>query len=254
MPENEAPVRGAAGVAVSVVLPTYNERENIGPLVRGVFEHAGRPAEVIVVDDDSPDGTWRVVEEMARERPGLRLLRRTTEKGLVSALRDGIRAAAAPVIVWMDCDLSMPPDRIPALLEAIDGGCDIAVGSRYVPGGGVELVTGSRDTLRAFVLSSLLNRWIQAMLGAAFKDYTSGFIAVRKTVLDRFPLRGDYGEYFIELIHRAARSGFRIAEIPYLNRSRTAGDSKTGTRFADYLRKGWKYVRLTVRLRLTRRG
>ena len=97
---------------VSVVFPTYNERDNIGPLIREVLKHTPPNTEVIVVDDDSPDGTWKIVEEMQRDLPNLRLLHRTTERGLTSALRAGIAAAAGDVVVWSDCDFSMPPAKV----------------------------------------------------------------------------------------------------------------------------------------------
>lgn len=237
---------------VSVLLPTYNEKENIGLLIESVFRHIPPGSEIIVVDDDSPDGTWKIVESLQPARPGLRLLRRTSNRGLTASLREGIAASRGDIVVWLDCDLSMPPEVIPDLLDGVARGADIAAGSRFVEGGGVEIVTGSGDTLLAFVLSRSLNRFVQAVLGGSFKDYTSGFIAVKKKVLDAVPLCGDYGEYFIDLIHRARRRGFRIEEVPYLCRARKAGVSKTGTRFAHYLKKGWKYLGLTLRLKLSR--
>jgi dolichol-phosphate mannosyltransferase len=112
---------------VSVVLPTYNERENIGLLIEGILKHVQRPVEVVVVDDDSPDGTWQVVQSMAGKDGRVRLIRRTTERGLTSALMAGIRASRGQVIAWMDCDLSMPPEVLPDLLEVTER-VDLAVG------------------------------------------------------------------------------------------------------------------------------
>ena len=95
---------------VSVVLPTYDERDNIGPLIQALLEHLdGTPTEIIVVDDDSPDGTWQVVQEMSANDERIELLRRADERGLTSALNAGIARARGDVIAWMDCDLSMPP-------------------------------------------------------------------------------------------------------------------------------------------------
>jgi len=119
---------------VSVVLPTYNERDNIGPLIEAILANLDQPTRIIVVDDDSPDGTWRVVEEMAAHDQRIELLRRTDERGLTSALNAGIARAKGRVIAWMDCDLSMPPEKLPELVEAL-AECDLAVGSRYVQGG-----------------------------------------------------------------------------------------------------------------------
>jgi len=237
---------------VSVIFPTYNERENIGPLILEALKHTPDATEVIVVDDDSPDGTWRVVEELARTRSNVRLLRRTDKRGLASALRDGIAASRGETIVWSDCDFSMPPAKIADLLAEIAKGRDVAVGSRFVAGGGVQIVTGSNDTLLAYLMSVTLNKSIQRILGRRFKDYTSGFIAFRRRVLDKIRLRGDYGEYFIDFIYRARKLGFDVVEIPYMCVERRSGVGKTGSHFLDYLRKGWKYVWLTLKLRFSR--
>jgi dolichol-phosphate mannosyltransferase len=237
---------------VSVVFPTYNEKDNIGPLIDEVLRHTPGGTEVIVVDDDSPDGTWKVVEDMQKNRPQLRLLHRTAERGLTSALRAGIAAAKGDVVVWSDCDFSMPPSKVEDLLAEIDHGADVAVGSRFVEGGGVRIVHGSGDTLMAYLMSRILNRFIRRVLGRDFHDYTSGFIAVRKSVLNRVPLRGGYGEYFIDLVYRAKKMGFKLVESPYLCVERRSGVGKTGQKFSDYFRKGWKYVWLTIKLRFTR--
>jgi len=237
---------------VSVIFPTYNERDNIGPLIREVLKYTPADTEVIVVDDNSPDGTWQVVEDLAEELPNVFLLRRMDKRGLASALRDGIAFSKGDVIVWSDCDFSMPPHKIKDLLAGIAGGLDIAVGSRYVKGGGVQIVTGSNDTLLAYLMSVALNRFIRLLLGRDFGDYTSGFIAFRRRILDKITLRGDYGEYFIDFIYRARMLGFKIAEIPYMCVERRTGVGKTGQKFSDFIRKGWKYVWLTVKLRFTR--
>jgi len=247
MEQSERPRR-----EVSVIFPTYNERENIGPLIREILKFTPAETEVIVVDDDSPDGTWRVVEEMRKDLPNLHLLRRLDKRGLASALRDGIASSRGEVIVWSDCDFSMPPAKVKDLLAELAAGKDVAVGSRFVKGGGVRIVQGSADTLQAYLMSVTLNRFIGRLLGRDFKDYTSGFIAFRRRVLDRISLRGDYGEYFIDFIYRAKKLGFAIAEVPYMCVERRAGVGKTGARFFDYIRKGWKYVWLTVKLRFTR--
>jgi dolichol-phosphate mannosyltransferase len=237
---------------VSVIFPTFNERDNVGPLIREVLKSTPENTEVIVVDDDSPDGTWQVVEDLRRELPNVRLLRRLDRRGLASALRDGIAASRGETIVWSDCDFSMPPSKVKDLLAGIADGRDVVVGSRFVKDGGVRIVTGSQDTLLAYLMSYALNRFIQRVLGRGFRDYTSGFIAFRRRVLDRIKLRGDYGEYFIDFIYRARKLGFEVAEIPYLCVERRAGVGKTGRHFFDYIRKGWKYVWLTVKLRFTK--
>ena len=236
---------------VCTVLPTYNERDNIRPLIEGVLDSAVTPHIVIVVDDDSPDGTWQVVEEVAEERNRpehavVFLVRRTTESGLTSAIQRGIdeaiRTHGADIVTWMDCDLSMPPEDVPKLVSAIVDAdsataIDMAVGSRWVPGG-ADIAHG----LMARSLSRVINTYATALLGNDVHDYTSGFIAARADVLKTIRLRGDYGEYCIDLLGRAIRLGYNIVEVPYVCVPRTTGDSKTGANLWDYLVKGRKYV------------
>lgn len=232
---------------VCTVLPTYNERENIGPLIERLLAAASEPYMVMVVDDNSPDGTWEVVEEMAARynRPdhtGVVLVHRTDSRGLTSAIQRGIHDAihlyGAEVVTWMDCDLSMPPEDVPRLVEAIRSqGAEVAVASRWVPGG-ADIAHG----LMARTLSWIINHFAIVLLGNDVHDYTSGFIAARAHVLEAFPLRGDYGEYCIDLLGRANQHGYRITEVPYVCVPRTAGESKTGINLWDYLVKGRKYV------------
>lgn len=247
------PSPAATGLLVCTVLPTYNERDNIEPLIRGVLEHAFTPHMVLVVDDNSPDGTWRVVERLMDElnRAGdvrVALVRRIHERGLTSAIQRGIDTAmhtfGAGIVTWMDCDLSMPPASVPDLVRAIvEEGADLAVGSRWIPGG-ADVAHGAM----ARSLSWVINRFAMLLLGAQVHDYTSGFIAGRAAVFDRVRLRGDYGEYCIDLLARAHRAGFTLREVPYVCVPRTTGASKTGANLWDYLVKGRKYVAAIVRL------
>ena len=234
---------------VSVILPTYNEKGNILPLIQEIFKQTNRETEVIVVDDNSPDRTWEDVQELAKIQDDLHLIRRMNERGLVSALKTGIDNSKGEIIIWMDCDFSMPPHHIKDLLGCIDEGYDLAVASRFVKDGGVEIITKGEDSLLAYLMSWQLNKFIQFVLDSSLKDYTSGFIALKRNVLESIPLKGDYGEYFIDLIYRAIRKGFKVIEIPYVCKARRVGTSKTGTNIFHYFRKGIKYVVLTVKLR-----
>jgi len=237
---------------ISVILPTYNERDNIGPLIRGIQRQLrSRTYEIIVVDDDSPDGTWKVIQEMGERDDKIHLLRRVGRSGLTSAISEGIDSSKGGLIIWMDTDLSMPPKTIKELLEKIDAGYDIAVASRYAPGGGMVVVEKSQDSLLAATLSFVMNFAIQRLLGQSFKDYTSGFIAIKKEILKEIKLRGDYGEYFIDLIYRAIKKGYKIVEIPYISGARKYGISKTGTSLSQYFKRGSKYIWTTLRLKLT---
>ncbi|MFQ5613284.1 MAG: glycosyltransferase, partial [Anaerolineae bacterium] len=219
---------------VSIVLPTFNERDNIGPLIeRTLAALTDYAVEVVVVDDDSPDGTWRIVAGKAATDPRIRLIRRTDESGLTSAIWRGVREARGAWVGWMDCDLSMPPEKWPDLAGALAGGADLALGSRYVPGGRdvAHSLTG-----RAF--SRVINLAAGLVLDRSIKDYTSGFILARREVFERIQLQGDYGEYCIDLLYRARRAGFSIRELPYVCVPRQTGESKTASDAWGYVTRG----------------
>ncbi|MCB0004717.1 MAG: glycosyltransferase, partial [Anaerolineae bacterium] len=155
---------------VCTVLPTYNERDNIGPLIRRLLDANAAPCMVLVVDDNSPDGTWQVVEEMAAQDPGrVALVRRIDESGLTSAIQRGIDEAidnhGASVVTWMDCDLSMPPEDVPRLVAAVRNGADLAVGSRWISGGS-DVAHG----FMARTLSWTINHYAMALLGSSVHD------------------------------------------------------------------------------------
>src|SRR6185369_2272184 len=185
-------------------MPTYNEAGNVASLMREVVASVSscgfRDIEVIVADDDSPDLTWQIAA--ATDIPGatVRVLRRLENRGLTSSLNDAIAMAKNEVILWFDCDFSQPPECIPQLLEKIREGFDVAVNSRYLPGGG-ENRSGDGSALHLF-LSRCLNYSLRYLLDSSFTDYTSGFIAARREVFRNNRLRGDYGEYFIDFIFR----------------------------------------------------
>ena len=241
--------------SVSVILPTLNEAGHIQDLIRAiaaVLEAAQlTDYELIVADDDSPDRTW----EIAAATPGvaagkIRILRRMENHGLTASLREGIAAARHEVIVWLDCDFSHPPEKIAQMLYMLGEGYDVVVNSRFVVGAGEER-TGKGGPLQ-LILSRTLNWGVRFMLTPAFSDYTSGFVAVRRQVLEKFPLRGDYGEYFIDFIYRVLRSGeFLVCELPYFAMPRRSGESKTGSNLLQYIRRGWKYLWVVARLRLS---
>jgi len=234
-------------LALTVILPTYNERENVPVLIRDILRSVRSPVQVLVVDDNSPDGTWQIVKQLAAEDGRVHLLHRTVERGLTSAIWAGIRAAGTDAVSWMDVDLAMPANVIPLLLERLEAGADIAVGSRYVPGG-----SDPGHSAMASAFSRVINMFAAVLLRAGVRDYTSGFIAARRSVFDRIELRGDYGEYCIDLLARAAFAGMRIEEVPYACGARLSGESKTGASFTDYLRRGMGYVVTVLRLAIRR--
>lgn len=242
--------------SVSIVLPTYNEAGHIRDLVleiaRSVSMTGIPDVEIIVVDDDSPDRTWEIVSTMSCPDAEVRSIRRVANRGLTSSLNEGISVSCKEVIVWLDADFSQPPDCIPQLLEKIAEGFDVVVNSRYIEGGG-ENRSGTGGRLQLF-LSKYLNRMLQHVLIPSFYDYTSGFIAVRREVFSTLRLQGDYGEYFIDFIYRVLRAGrYKVCELPYIMQPRRSGTSKTGSNLVDFMLRGWKYLGIILRLRLTAR-
>ena len=231
---------------VCTILPTFNEGQNITPLIERLLASVRSPYLVLVIDDNSPDGTWQIVENISKNyqllpqdegfESGVALVRRIEEKGLT--IDEAIYTYGADIITWMDCDLSMPPEDVSKMIAAIqEKGADVGVGSRWVSGG-----TDIAHGLMARILSWIINNFAMLLLGNFVHDYTSGFIAARAEVLKRIPLRGDYGEYCIDFLCRAQRLGYRLVEVPYVCVPRNAGESKTGINLWDYLSKGRKYV------------
>lgn len=233
---------------VSIILPTLDEADNIVPLIQAILVVVPQVHEIIIVDDESPDGTARIVAEFAKDEPRVKI-ESVPQYGLTRSLWHGIEKSTGRIIVWMDCDFSMPPELIPRLLQEIEKGADIAVGSRFIKGGSFKKDTeGTQDTWLAVLLSRVMNYSIRFLLNPRFRDYTSGFAAVRRPVFDSIYFKGDYGEYFIDFIYRALRAGYKVVEIPYTCLPRKQGYSKTGTDFWQFFSRGRKYVALAVRL------
>jgi len=231
-------------VKVTVVLPTYNEKDNIVELINRLTKVLN-DYELIVVDDDSPDLTWKIVKDLKRKN--VRSIRRVGERGIASAIGRGIKEAKGDYVVWMDCDMSMPPEKVPMLIKKLDLGADITIGSRYVKGG-----KDSRPKIRQ-ITSYLFNIYTQLVLGHGVKDYDSGFIAVKSKVFKsfKFPAYG-YGEYFIEFVYKAAKKGFKIVEVGYNNIDRIKGESKTAENIFVLFKYGIQYGIKVIKLRLTK--
>ena len=237
---------------VSVIMPTLNEAGNIVSFIQSTvaaIQEAGiNDIEIIVVDDDSPDRTWDIASRVVCPPARLQVIRRMKDHGLTASLSEGIEAANHEVIVWLDCDFSHPPEKIPQMLYMLDQGFDVTVNSRYVVGGGEDR-SGEWGAMQMF-LSLTLNWFTRFFLDPAFADYTSGFVAVRRNVLQQISLRGDYGEYFVDFIFRTLHKKFRVCEMPYMAMPRKSGESKTGANLYQYLQRGRKYVGTVLRLRM----
>ena len=218
---------------VAVVVPTLNEAANVEKLIAKLsVVLAGRGWEVLFVDDNSADGTSELVRRIARESRHVRIVQRVGRRGLSSAVVEGILATAAPIVAVMDGDLQHSEETLPRLIDAIaDGAADIAVGTRYVAGGGI----GDWDRDRAR-MSRLATRAGQIALGTDVSDPMSGFFAVRRDAFERaLPRLSAVGFKILLDILASSPVPLKVAEIPYQFRTREAGESKLGVRvIAEY--------------------
>jgi dolichol-phosphate mannosyltransferase len=230
-----------------VVLPTYNEAENIEPMVRAVL--AALPeARVLVVDDSSPDGTGAIADDLAAELPAVSVLHRPRKAGLGRAYVSGFGhalAAGATHVVEMDADFSHDPEDLPRLLASADAGADVVLGSRYVAGGGV---TDWGLVRRA--ISRAGCRYARTVLGVRVRDLTGGFKCFRAEALHAIgyeTVRSQGYAFQVELSFRALRRGLRVEELTITFRERERGESKMSWRIA------WEAAVLVPRLRFGRR-
>jgi dolichol-phosphate mannosyltransferase len=225
-----------------LILPTYNEAENVHAIVAAVGEVLAGAApggfRVLIVDDGSPDGTGHMAEELAAERGWLQVLHRSEKNGIGPAYIAGFRHAlehGAGYVMEMDSDFSHDPADLARLLAATDpaasdGGADLALGSRYVPGGGVS----DWGLLRRFI-SEGGSLYARLVLGLRVRDLTGGFKCFRRSVLEAIDLdavRSQGYAFQVELTYRAVQAGFRVVEVPIVFRDRERGQSKMSWRIA----------------------
>jgi dolichol-phosphate mannosyltransferase len=212
-------------VRVTVVLPTYNERDTLPVLLRRFGDVASRwrlDCEAVVVDDSSPDGTAEEAARLGEELRGalsVTVVTRPGKAGLASAVLEGIRQGRGDVIVVMDADLSHPPEAVPGLLRAVAAGADVAVGSRYTAGGGVE-----RWPVWRRVLSWGATWLARRLLRVPVRDPMSGFFAARRSVFEGMRFEGVGYKLLLEILVR--RKGMRVSEVPYRFADRAGGRSK----------------------------
>jgi glycosyltransferase involved in cell wall biosynthesis len=234
-----------------VILPTYNEAENVLPLSRAVLAVDDR-LDALVVDDASPDGTGDLVEAERSREPRLSLLRRPGKLGLGTAYLAGFRFGldrGYGHVLTMDCDGSHHPRYIPALLRAAEQ-FDVVFGSRYVPGGGILNWPRRRQALSAFA-----NIYARLLLRVPVRDCTSGFRIYSREVLetvDPFTIRSSGYSFLEEMAWRVARCGFRIGEVPIVFEQRTLGISKIDS--SEIYRAAWRVLVLALRSGPARRG
>jgi len=208
----------------TICLPTYNEHENLEPMLRALAPLGVR---VLVIDDNSPDGTGELADRLARELDFVSVLHRERKEGLGPAYIAGFKRAladGADLILELDCDFSHDPADVPRLIAACEAGADLALGSRYVQGGGT--VNWGRTRRLVSTGGSLYAR---LLLGVRIRDLTGGFKCYRREVLERIDLDAIHSKGYafqIETTYRTLRAGFTVVEVPITFADRTAGHSK----------------------------
>lgn len=226
--ENEDGDRGPAWL----VLPTYEEAENLEPIVAAALAELPPFARVLIVDDNSPDGTGGIADRLAAEEARVEVLHRPRKEGLGPAYIAGFRralAAGAGFVLEMDADFSHDPADLPRLLDAARA-ADVAIGSRYVNGGGIENWSGLRRSI-----SRGGSAYARLVLGLPVRDLTGGFKCFRREVLEAIDLDSvdSRGYAFqVEMTYRALRAGFDVVEVPIVFRDRRAGSSKMSGKIA----------------------
>lgn len=235
-------------VEVLVVVPTYNEAENLALIAEAVRSQGFG---LLVVDDGSPDGTGRIADDLAEADPGTSVLHRTTKEGLGPAYAAGFAVAlehGADIICEMDADFSHDPKDLPRLVQAISEGADLAIGSRYVRGGGVDNWPWHRRWL-----SRGGNIYARTMLGTKINDMTAGFRAFRAEALRKLDFArceaSGYG-FQVEMAWSASKTGLDVREVPITFRDRSRGTSKMGAAIAAeamWLVTKWGFGRLFSR-------
>ena len=229
---------------ICVCLPTYNERENLEPMVDRLGEILGSDGLVLVIDDNSPDGTGERADRLAAERPRVQVLHRPRKEGLGPAYLDGFRRAlelGADLIFELDCDFSHDPADVPRLAAAA-AEADLVIGSRYVPGGG----TKNWGLVRRLI-SRGGSLYAQILLGVPIRDLTGGFKCYRREVLEAIDLDAIHSKGYafqIETTYRALRAGFRVVEVPIVFTDREVGGSKMSK--AIVLEAVWKVPALRL--------
>jgi dolichol-phosphate mannosyltransferase len=218
-----------------LILPTYNEAENIEAIVTAagavLAESASEGFHVLIVDDGSPDGTGEIADRLAAENDWLTVLHRTEKAGIGPAYLAGFARAleqGAGCVMEMDSDFSHDPDDLARLLQAVRDGADLALGSRYTPGGGVT----NWSLLRRFI-SKGGSTYARIVLGLHVRDLTGGFKCFRREVLEAIDfasVRSRGYAFQVELTYRAVRAGFRVVEVPIIFRDREQGSSKMSWR------------------------
>jgi len=253
---------------ISIILPTFNEAGSIEKMIFSVAEQFDNDHEyeILVVDDSSTDGTIEIVNSIKPKLSNLKLIVRTSDFGLINSINEGITQSTGEISLWMDADLSMDPALIPVLVDKIESGFDLALGSRYIPGGSMKggdpdkgkshlinvliHLAQSNDSMLSAIISIVGNKILGLILGSAIKDYSSGFFAARKTFIEKNPPYGTFVDYCISLPYKAVVDGYKVTEVPMVLKARETGKSKTSSSYFSIFSISLRCVSYAVQLRL----
>ncbi|VVB99066.1 Glycosyltransferase AglD [uncultured archaeon] len=214
--------------SISIVLPTYNEKKNIEILVPEISEYLAKSRadyEIIIVDDNSPDGTSETAMELSKKNRKIRLVKNTEKKGIGFALRKGIESAKKEIILTMDADCSIKPREIGLLLAEIEKGNDFVVGSKYLIGAVYE--KGNFPLFAKAIISEAGNRYISIVSGVPIRDFSLNFRAFRREVAESTKPDDNKNFFLVQQVIQAHKKGFSIKDVPVSFLERKYGESKT---------------------------
>lgn len=254
---------------LTIILPTLNEEENLKLLIPELFEATeslNLAVKILVVDDNSTDGTFELVENLSNKYNNLDIYVRTEEGSLPLSIRDGITKSDTEFVMWIDADGSMDAKSVKRVLSKfIEDNRKVFIGSRFVDGGGYKGVKSlssrsffnavlnvkrSKDSVLGMIVSILFNKLLYLIFNSEVKDITSGFIVLRKDYVNQEVFkRATYGEYFIYLIEDLLRKNIEIIEIGYVCLTREHGESKTASSIIQLINRGIPYIKATMNSR-----
>ena len=231
------------GSLISIVVASYNELDNMSkmiPKLESIFGEEHLQGEIVVVDDNSPDGTAALVTNLSSQYGNIRLLVRPKKLGPGSAFADGYKLARGEIVIGMDTDFSHDPADIPRFISKINEGFDMVLASRYIKGGRYEV--SSFQTLKKSIASRLGNVLIRSVTGVPLHDFTTAFRAIRREVISNIQIESKGNSFFMEFVVKAYRSGYKMVEIPIEFRDRVTGRSKLklGKQSLTLIKELWK--------------
>jgi dolichol-phosphate mannosyltransferase len=229
---------------ISIIIPTYNERENIIGLIQEIQNEINYSKEIIIVDDASPDRTGQVIKLFIKKNPDykIKLIERLQDHGLVQSINEGIKESSGDIISWMDADFSHPPKVLAQLIESIlTRKSDVVFASRFIKGGN-QKINNQVESRWVIIGSTIMNKILNHIYWNQITDFTSGFIVIRKNFLNNYQLQGNYGDYFINLVAYLKINHIKVKEIGYVCPPRKFGISKTAPTLKLFFIRTFQYL------------